>query len=103
MNNLQEFEAFVAQHQSSDFRDHNTLFVIALGLAGEAGEACDLIKKEERDGKEIGSELLLELGDVLHYVAAIAQYYEFSLDEIMRANMDKLVARHVKKKGEGDE
>jgi len=70
------------------------LFIITTGLAGEAGEVVDLIKKSVRDDKEVDREnLLLELGDVLHYLTIMAIRFGFDLEQIMQANIEKLEKR----------
>ena len=67
----------------------------ALGLAGEAGEVADIIKKmlyhAPKDRRE---ELKLELGDVFYYLNKIMALSGLSLQEILEANKDKLFARH---------
>ena len=80
----------------------------ALGLAGEAGEVAEHAKKAIRDdGGQISEErraaMAKELGDVLWYVAQIAS--ELGLDEIARANLDKLASRQRRGvlSGSGDE
>lgn len=66
----------------------------ALGLAGEAGEVADLIKKQIYHQHGLDREALKkELGDVLWYVAALCSDFGLSLDEVMRANIEKLDAR----------
>ena len=72
--------------------------VAAMGLAGETGEVLEHLKKHYRDGKHPGGELLLELGDVLHYLTAIAQAYGWTLDDVSAANMTKLAERDEKKR-----
>lgn len=67
-----------------------------LGLAGEAGEVCSLAAKGIRDGYnilELQASLKKELGDVLWCVAAIAESYNLSLNEIAQANFEKIVSR----------
>ncbi len=69
--------------------------IAALGLAGEAGEFANLIKKQTAHGHEIGSEALAdELGDVLWYLAEAATACGLSLGEIAQKNVDKLSARY---------
>src|SRR3990167_3154116 len=68
-----------------------------MGLAGETGEVVELLKKHYRDDKHPGVELLLELGDVLHYLTVIAQAYGWTLDDVAAANMDKLNARDAER------
>lgn len=69
--------------------------VAALGLAGEAGEVIDLLKKVEGHGHQLEHHKLLhELGDVLWYVAAIATYYNLNLDTVAIENIAKLRRRY---------
>lgn len=71
------------------------LLMGCLGLAGESGELLDLIKKVVFHGKAFDEEhAKKELGDVLWYVAEIANSFGWSLDEIMQMNVDKLKARY---------
>ena len=66
----------------------------ALGLAGEAGEVADYIKKGVYQGHVLKPDKLVEeLGDVLWYVALVADAGGISLDDVARANIDKLWAR----------
>jgi NTP pyrophosphatase (non-canonical NTP hydrolase) len=67
----------------------------ALGLAGEAGEVADLIKKAifHQQGVEV-EKLKKELGDVLWYVAALCTHLEISLSDVMALNIEKLRARY---------
>lgn len=66
-----------------------------LGLAGEAGEFCDEVKKIVFHEKFVdGVHLKKELGDVMWYVAMICHAMDWSLDDIMQMNIDKLKARY---------
>lgn len=67
----------------------------AMGLAGEAGECVDLIKKHLFQGHGLDHEKLKEeLGDVMWYLALIAASMCLTLDSVMAANIDKLRARY---------
>jgi NTP pyrophosphatase (non-canonical NTP hydrolase) len=44
---------------------------LALGLAGEAGEVADLVKKLLRDGRLDTGQLAEELGDVIYHWACL--------------------------------
>ena len=76
--------------------DHEAMVVRnALGLAGEAGEFADLIKKMVFHGHHVPREKLIsELGDVLWYIAASALKLDIPLDLVMRANIGKFAARY---------
>lgn len=80
-----------------------------LGLAGEAGETADKVKKILRDkggyaSEEDRIELIKELGDVLWYVANVARYLDVDLSDIAKSNIEKLESRRKRNKlhGEGD-
>jgi NTP pyrophosphatase (non-canonical NTP hydrolase) len=71
------------------------LAVTALGLAGEAGETADLIKKQIGHGHPINlNDVVGELGDILWYVAVLADCYDLSMTEIAERNVEKLQARY---------
>ena len=67
----------------------------ALGLAGEAGEVADLVKKGvfHQHGLDL-EKLKKELGDVLWYVAALCTTSGLSMSDVMQANIEKLKARY---------
>ena len=70
-----------------------------LGLAGEAGEVANIVKKIQRDNEgvitdDVRSKLKDELGDVLWYISACADELGLTLDEIAAFNVNKLAKRH---------
>jgi NTP pyrophosphatase (non-canonical NTP hydrolase) len=67
----------------------------ALGLAGEAGEVADVVKKAVFHEHPLDQATLIkELGDVLWYVAALCSVLNIDLGDVMQANIDKLKARY---------
>lgn len=80
-----------------------------LGLAGEAGEVVEKVKKIFRDdgGKvttDKKKEIQKELGDVLWYLSQVATEFGLSFDAIAKTNLDKLRSRVERDKlqGSGD-
>ncbi len=83
----------------------------AFGLGNEAGEVLGKIKKwlrgDDGDGKmskERKEALEEELGDVLWYLAVLANDLGISLEDIAKTNLDKLQSRKKRGKlfGDGD-
>ena len=70
----------------------------ALGLAGEAGEVADKLKKVIRDNGGVLTDpvrdaVAKEIGDVLWYVAVLASEMDYNLNDIAQINIDKLNSR----------
>jgi len=82
----------------------------ALGLAGEAGEVANKVKKFIRDSYDREQfeakklELAAEIGDVLWYVANLTSDLDMSLSAIAAQNLDKLADRKKRNVigGDGD-
>jgi NTP pyrophosphatase (non-canonical NTP hydrolase) len=69
-----------------------------LGLVGEAGEVAEKAKKIIRDGDGVLTDpdrekIALELSDVCWYVAVLAYELDYTLEEILQMNLDKLASR----------
>ncbi len=66
----------------------------ALGVAGEAGEVADLLKKVLFHGKPLDrAKLIKEMGDVYWYLEYLGATIDVTRDEVMAANIEKLRAR----------
>ena len=81
-----------------------------LGLAGEAGEVAEKVKKIIRDkGGEFTPDdrmaIRKELGDVLWYVAQICSDLDIKMESVAVANLEKLRVRQEKGtlSGSGDD
>lgn len=76
-----------------------------LGLVGEAGEFAEKVKKVIRDGTFDRELILKELGDVVFYAAALANYFGSDLQEVIDINVTKLEDRKARNKlqGSGDD
>lgn len=75
--------------------DEYNLNHAALGIAGEAGEVVDLVKKHVIYGKPLDrAKLIEELGDLLFYLDALVDDIGSSWDEIRDVNYNKLNARY---------
>jgi NTP pyrophosphatase (non-canonical NTP hydrolase) len=76
----------------------NNLIYPLLGLVGEAGEVAEKVKKLIRDGDGILTDpdrekIALEVSDTCWYLAVLAYELDFTLEEVMQMNLDKLASR----------
>ena len=72
-----------------------SLAIRSLGLAGEVGEVVELIKKHLGHGHELDKEKVeKELGDVLWYVATLADALDIDLGTVGDKNIEKLKKRY---------
>jgi NTP pyrophosphatase (non-canonical NTP hydrolase) len=72
------------------------LIVPLLGLAGEAGELLSEYKKHLRDGEShlfFRDRISEELGDLLWYIANVAEKFDLQLDHIAEENLRKTYDR----------
>ncbi len=88
----------------------DNLIYPTLGLAGEAGEVAEKVKKMIRDDAGVLSAerreaIAKELGDVLWYVAQVATEANLDLDQVAAANIEKLLSRRDRGvlQGSGDD
>jgi NTP pyrophosphatase (non-canonical NTP hydrolase) len=78
--------------------NENEFYHLVLGLVGEAGEIAEKAKKiirdENNDQSKIDTSMITkELGDVLWYIAVLANYLDIPLDDIAEKNIAKLASR----------
>jgi len=77
---------------------HNEIFHLLLGLVGEAGEIAEKAKKIVRDnGSDFSAwnpdDIKKELGDILWYIAVIADHFDLRLADVASYNVAKLADR----------
>jgi len=80
-----------------------------LGITGEAGEIAEKVKKLIRDfdgelNNEQKLELVKEMGDVMWYLAVLAEHLGYKFEAVGRMNIAKLRDRQSRNKiqGSGD-
>ena len=74
------------------------LTTAGIGLAAESGEFLEIIKKMVFQGKPWNDanreHLIIELGDVMWYVAQACMALDISFDEVLERNVKKLEKRY---------
>ena len=95
-----------ATEETAIYPEDIGLIYTTLGLAGESGEIAEKLKKFLREGDdEYIEEMEDELGDVLWYLARVADELDLSLDDVAEKNLDKLLDRKERNvlTGQGDD
>ena len=99
------------QNKAADtaiFPEHKAMEYLTLGLAGEAGEIANKVKKLIRDGADVEgyndkkNQIGYEIGDVLWYCAMLAKEVDMNLGHIMENNLAKLADRKARNRLQGD-
>ena len=74
------------------------LTTAGVGLAAESGEFLEIVKKMVFQGKPWNNDnrehLVIELGDVMWYVAQACMALDVSFDDVIRGNVRKLEKRY---------
>ena len=113
MTKMQEYQSWVrsvAWYQHAGENNIPELTYLTLGLAGEAGESADVVKKTVRTHgfptdqdlnavlEDAGrrDKLIDELGDVMWYMAGILGVLNLSFEDVIELNRQKLIARLAK-------
>ena len=73
------------------------LWHLATGVAGEAGELLDAVKKAAIYNKPLDRENAIEeLGDIEFYLGGVRAALNISRDDVLQANINKLQKRYAK-------
>ena len=74
------------------------LLTAAVGISAEGGEFTEIVKKMVFQGKPWNEDnrehLIIELGDVLWYVAQACMALEIDFDDVVKGNVKKLEKRY---------
>ncbi|MFB5066505.1 MAG: nucleoside triphosphate pyrophosphohydrolase family protein [Candidatus Wallacebacter cryptica] len=95
MNQFDDYQEQAKRTLNTEVKDLYLYANLGMGLAGEAGEVCDYLKKVVFHGHELDAQKVEEeLGDVLWYLANLADAVGLSLSEIAEKNIAKLRKRY---------
>jgi NTP pyrophosphatase (non-canonical NTP hydrolase) len=95
MLNFHDYQEEMKRTASDICNKPDNLALGAMGIAGEAGEVADYLKKVLFHKHELSREALgRELGDVLWYIAYLASVINMDLEDIATMNIEKLRIRY---------
>lgn len=96
-------------HTWTELEGMDAVYYLTMGLASEAGEVAGKVKKALRDHNGVIDQqrslaIADELGDVLWYIARLADELGWDLNQVARNNIAKLADRKERGviRGDGD-
>ena len=95
-----DYNSFINSLQLLDKQGSNInrLTTAAVGISAEGGEFMEIVKKMVFQGKPWNDanreHLIVELGDVMWYVAQACMALDVSFDDVVERNVEKLKARY---------
>ena len=99
-NPSKDYKSFLDSIEYLDGEGSNIqrLLTAAVGISAEGGEFMEIVKKMLFQGKpwtdDNREHLIIELGDVLWYVAQACMALEVSFDDVVATNVEKLKKRY---------
>ena len=92
---INEYQQRAMASLNPELKGRDVLINSVMGLCGESGEAIDIVKKGLAQGHPLDREhVAKELGDVAWYLAEAATALDLDLEDILRANLEKLEHRY---------
>ena len=95
-----DYKSFLESLSTLDGEGSNIhrLLTAAVGISAEGGEFMEIVKKMVFQGKPWNDDnrehLIIELGDVMWYVAQACMALDISFDEVLERNVKKLEKRY---------
>ncbi len=94
---INTYQTLALQSLNKELKKDDVLINSVMGLCGESGEAIDIVKKWFAQGHPLDKEHLREeLGDIAWYLAEAAFALDMDLEDILKANLEKLAKRYPK-------
>ena len=93
-----DYQCFIESISSLDGKGANIhrLLTAAVGISAEGGEFMEIVKKMVFQGKPWNDDnrehLIIELGDVMWYVAQACMALDISFDEVLERNVSGILA-----------
>ena len=95
-----DYQCFIESISSLDGKGANIerLLTAAVGISAEGGEFMEIVKKMVFQGKPWNDDnrehLIIELGDVMWYVAQACIALDVDFDDVIKGNVQKLEKRY---------
>ena len=92
--NMNEYQKLAARTMNVELTRDATVRHALHGMCGEIGELHSLYQKRYQGHEFSREHAMKELGDLLWFIAEYCTACDFALEEVAKANIDKLLARY---------
>ena len=89
-----EYQALARRTQNPDISQDKKLKHALCGLMSEVGEIASHFQKEEQGHKLVTSEVAMEMGDVLWFIAELCDVLGYDMETVAKWNIEKLKERY---------
>ncbi|MFH1326864.1 MAG: nucleoside triphosphate pyrophosphohydrolase family protein [archaeon] len=91
---LKEYQELAKLTAKKDFQTkEEEIMCWGLGITGEAGDIASCIKKTFIHKKDVKEGIKENIGDMMWYTAMICNFFGWSLDDLLKENIEKLKKR----------
>ena len=92
--NFDEYQALARRTQNTELSDKDKLEHALFGCMSELGEIAGIYQKAHQGHKGYCGEVAKELGDLMWFIAELADCIEVNLDDVAKTNIEKLKIRY---------
>lgn len=92
--NLEEYQKLTKNTAKKFEKPEKEIMTWGLGVAGEAGDLAGCIKKTYSHSNDQKEGIRENLGDTLWYIAMICNFFNWSMEEVLEENIEKLKKRY---------
>lgn len=92
---LEDYRNDIKRTMNKDLTHDQALTMLSMGLAGEAGELVDAMKKKVFHGHSLDrADVIKEMGDVLWYLINMMNELGIEPEAVLKININKLKSRY---------
>jgi NTP pyrophosphatase (non-canonical NTP hydrolase) len=91
---FKEYQALARRTQNTELSDKDRLEHALFGCMSKLGEIAGIYQKAHQGHAVYFGEVAKELGDLMWFIAELADCIEVELDDVAKANIEKLKIRY---------
>lgn len=95
--NIKDYQKLSTRTINTNLTHKENVSNMVFGILGEGGEVADQLKKNFFQNHQLDkNHLKEEIGDLMWYIVNLATLYDFSMEDILQENYEKLQKRYKK-------